>query len=235
MSSTFPHSPWTKIIALESASPTRRDDLLQEIFSLYWKPVYAFAHRHYPLSDADDLTQNVFAYILRHGTLEKAQQSRGRLRSFLITVTKGVASTGWQRERNHRNTLPVDSEEGQKFFSSIPDVAGESPEDFCDRVLALDLFRRSMQQLESEYNQTGKSHLFASLAALAIDDNPARYTQCSARCGTSIDTLRVQVFRFRQRLRELFANHVKKMVADPADLPAEIHHLLACLSRRGTL
>ncbi|MDG2122796.1 MAG: hypothetical protein P8J87_03800, partial [Verrucomicrobiales bacterium] len=134
-----------------------------------------------------------------------------------------------------RNTLTIDSDEGQKFFSSIPDVAGESPEDFCDRALALDLFRRSIQQLESEYAKTGKAHLFASLAALAIDDNPARYSQCSAMGGTSTDTLRVQVYRFRQRLRELFANHVKKMVADPADLPAEIHHLLACLSRRSSL
>src|SRR5207253_2985223 len=51
----------------------------------YWPPLYTFVrHRGYSSADAQDLVQGFFAHLLEQNTLTRADQQKGRLRTFLL-------------------------------------------------------------------------------------------------------------------------------------------------------
>ena len=52
---------------------------LAELCKVYWRPVFAFICRlGYSVPDAQDLTQDFFALVLRGQILERADPARGR-------------------------------------------------------------------------------------------------------------------------------------------------------------
>src|SRR5678815_5172001 len=51
----------------------------------YWPPLYTFVRRRgYSPSDAQDLVQGFFAHLLERNTLSRADQEKGKLRTFLL-------------------------------------------------------------------------------------------------------------------------------------------------------
>jgi RNA polymerase sigma-70 factor (ECF subfamily) len=51
----------------------------------YWPPLYTFIRRRgCALADAQDLVQGFFAHLLEQNTLSRADQEKGRLRTFLL-------------------------------------------------------------------------------------------------------------------------------------------------------
>ena len=51
----------------------------------YWPPLYTFLRRRgYSPADAQDIVQGFFEHLLQHNTLSRADQEKGRLRTFLL-------------------------------------------------------------------------------------------------------------------------------------------------------
>src|SRR5215471_16168532 len=60
---------------------------LAELCKIYWRPVFAFICRQgHPIPDAQDLTQEFFAKVLKGRLLQSADRKRGRFRSLLLTA-----------------------------------------------------------------------------------------------------------------------------------------------------
>ena len=60
---------------------------LAELCKIYWRPVFAFICREgHSVPDAQDLTQDFFARLLKGRLLQSADRSRGRFRSLLLKV-----------------------------------------------------------------------------------------------------------------------------------------------------
>ena len=58
---------------------------LAELCKIYWRPVFAFICRQgHSVPDAQDLTQDFFARVLKGRLLQSANQNRGRFRSLLL-------------------------------------------------------------------------------------------------------------------------------------------------------
>src|SRR5438094_6401643 len=58
---------------------------LAELCKIYWRPVFAFICRQgHSVPDAQDLTQDFFAKVLKSRLLQSADQNRGRFRSLLL-------------------------------------------------------------------------------------------------------------------------------------------------------
>jgi RNA polymerase sigma-70 factor (ECF subfamily) len=52
---------------------------------VYWPPLYTFLRRRgYSSADAQDIAQGFFEHLFQHNTLSRADQERGRLRTFLL-------------------------------------------------------------------------------------------------------------------------------------------------------
>src|SRR5207302_4852263 len=58
---------------------------LAELCKIYWRPVFAFICRQgHSVPDAQDLTQDFFARVLKSRLLQSADRNRGRFRSLLL-------------------------------------------------------------------------------------------------------------------------------------------------------
>ena len=60
---------------------------LSELYRIYWYPLYAYVRRRgHASEEARDLTQGFFLHLLEHKTLARADQLRGKFRSFFVRI-----------------------------------------------------------------------------------------------------------------------------------------------------
>src|SRR5260370_6846355 len=87
---SFQTTHWTLILrAGQSKSTESTQKALSDFCEAYWPPLYAFLrHRGCSSADAQDVVQGFFAHVLERNTLSRADQEKGRLRTFLLTSLK---------------------------------------------------------------------------------------------------------------------------------------------------
>ena len=86
----FATTHWSVVLG---ANPARRKQqgsvALTQLCQTYWRPIFAFiCRRGYPVSDAQDLTQDFFVMVLEGNLLKLADPNRGRFRSLLLKSLK---------------------------------------------------------------------------------------------------------------------------------------------------
>ena len=127
----FPTTVWTRI----SAAGARDEAALADFAEQYRPPVLEFIRRRgFREAAADDLCQDVFMRVLRGGVLAKADRSRGRFRSLLLTVTVHVL----QDHRRKRTEMPREDLE----------PAQRDPE--FDHAWAVNLTARALDRLREQ-------------------------------------------------------------------------------------
>ena len=83
----FPTTHWSRVVTAASRDASEAREALSSLCQAYWYPIYAYVrHRGHTPEQAQDLTQDFFAYILEHDLIAKADPTRGRFRAFLRTV-----------------------------------------------------------------------------------------------------------------------------------------------------
>jgi len=217
--------------ARETSSPESAK-ALSVFCEAYWPPLYAFLrHRGHTSADAQDLVQGFFAYLLAEKTLSRADQERGRLRTFLLTSLQNFARDERDRalrlkrggghqilsfEENHSNL-----EAAMLATAHLDDVT-------CyDLTWASNVAKRAWENLQRALAAEGKSQLLAELKPFIAGAGATSSNQdeVAARLGMPIATLRTWLSRFRQRYRDLLRAEVASTVSDPADVNEELHYL----------
>ncbi len=224
----FPTSPWTRIATLSDGR--EREVVLREFCELYSGPIYAFVSSKYPDLDSQDLTQEVLAYVLSKDLLDKADRERGRLRTYLIQIIKGVASKSWRAQAKRAELPALDLDECQAFTAGLKHEK-TSPGDSLDVLLARQIFRRCLDRLRRRYAEQGRSKAFEVLLERCLDDE---IRDGAKKLGISNEAMRVQLHRFRKRLKEAFDAEVQRSVVDPDTVAEERDYLLGLLSEHGT-
>src|SRR5260370_21805806 len=87
--SQFPTTRWTLVVA--AGDPHRKEarSALVSLCENYWYPLYTYLRRRgYSADEAQDLTQDFFIRVLAARYLDRADQEKGRFRSFLLTSLK---------------------------------------------------------------------------------------------------------------------------------------------------
>ena len=97
----FQTTRWTLVLRARESDPTetaRR--ALSDFCEAYWPPLYAFLRRrgHAP-PEAQDLVQGFFAHLLEQNTLSRADQKKGRLRTFLLGSLQNFLFNEYDRAR----------------------------------------------------------------------------------------------------------------------------------------
>ena len=76
---------WSRVLRLDGPDESEAKKALEGLCGDYWKPLYEFARRKgHPPEDAQDLTQGFIAQLLEKDSFRKADQERGRFRTFLL-------------------------------------------------------------------------------------------------------------------------------------------------------
>ena len=98
---SFQTTHWTVVLrARQSESAESAQAALSTFCEAYWPPLYAFLrHRGHSSADAQDLVQGFFAHLLEQNTLTRADQEKGRLRTFLLGSLQNFSFNEYDRAR----------------------------------------------------------------------------------------------------------------------------------------
>jgi RNA polymerase sigma factor (sigma-70 family) len=232
----FATTQWSVVLAAgDNCLPEARTALAQ-LCEAYWYPLYVFARRCVDgVEDAQDLTQAFFCHLLEKQAIAKADSSRGRFRTFLVTALKNFQANQWQKARAEKRgggqpELTLDLDSGESRYQAEPSH-GLTPDKLWERRWVLTVLDHVLERLRAELTEAGKAEHFqqfktALTGELAADD----YEQAGEVLGLTPAAAKQAAYRMRRRFRQLFRHEVARTVADEAEVDVEIGRLLAALS-----
>src|SRR5262245_63309944 len=222
--------------ARETQSDGAAQRALSNFCESYWPPLYAFLrHRGHASPEAQDLVQGFFAHMLEQKTLTRADQQKGRLRTFLLRSLENFLYNEYDRARalkrgGGRQVLSIEEHlpeaEAAMFATSHLSDAG------CyDLVWATTIVSRAWQNLQNAFESEGKAEWLEELRPFVAGGSARAPSQeeAATRLGVPIATLRTWLSRLRQRFRESLRAEVGSTVSDPADIDEELRHLYQIL------
>jgi DNA-directed RNA polymerase specialized sigma24 family protein len=218
----------------DSTESSRR--ALSGFCEAYWPPLYSFLrHRGFSSADAQDLVQGFFAHLLEQNTLTRADQKRGRLRTFLLGSLQNFLFNEYDRARalkrgGGRQLVSIE-EHLPEAEAAMTATAHLSDAGCYDLVWASTIVRRAWDNLQSAFVAEGKAEWLEELRPFVAGGSvtPPNQEKAAARLGVPIATLRTWLSRLRQRYRESLRTEVASTVSDPADVDQELHHLYQIL------
>jgi len=234
----FATTHWSMVLAAGGGDAAGAREALSGLCQTYWYPLYAYVRRkgHSP-QDAEDLTQEFFLQLLEHDWVARADQSKGRFRSFLLTVLNRFLANQWdkvssQKRGGHLRRVPLSMEDAENRFSREP-VDACTPEQEFEKQWALTVLERVLARLREEYAQRGQAALFDALKpSLAGSRETQPYDRLGAELGMTEGNVKVAVFRLRRRYRQRLIEEIAHTVASPDEVESELRHLFRILARR---
>jgi RNA polymerase sigma-70 factor (ECF subfamily) len=204
---------------------------LNELCCAYWKPIYAeIRRRGHSTADAQDLTQEFFARLLRGSAFGRADREKGRFRSYLLAALDFfLADTRRGKMAEKRGggatVFSLDADEGEDWYAQQP-AQGSTPAEAFDRRWALVLMDRALTALRHEYCAGGRGDVFLAVQPfLAAESGAGGYGAAGEKLGMTGETFTVAVHRLRRRFRVCVREQVEMTVVDPAETDSEMRHL----------
>jgi DNA-directed RNA polymerase specialized sigma24 family protein len=222
--------------ARETESEESAHQALSGFCEAYWPPLYSFLrHRGFSSPDAQDLVQGFFAYVLEQNTLTRADQQKGRLRTFLLGSLQNFLYNEYDRARalkrgGGRQIVSIE-EHLPEAEAAMLATAHLSDAGCYDLVWASTIVSRAWDNLQTAFVAEGKTEWLDELRPFVAGGTVAtpNQEQAAARLGVPIATLRTWLSRLRQRYRESLRTEVANTVSDPAEVDEELHHLYQML------
>lgn len=235
---SFPDTQWSMVLRSGMTGDTRARAALGSLCERYWYPLYSFVRRqgrtHH---EAEDCTQEFFAQLLSADGLRRVRPERGRFRTFLLSGMRNFLTSEWRRTSAAKRgggvpSLPIGSPDLDDRFCHEPKDPGMTPEQAFDRSWALGMIDFAVGELRAEYVRSGRGELFDALApqiwgnTAATPDSIARQ---AARLEMTAQAYNVALHRARRRLGDRLRALVAETVANPAEIDAELRHLVGAI------
>ena len=228
--SAFPPTQWT-LIQQAKEECLDAQGALSQLCESYWYPVYAFIRRTgRSAHDAEDLTQEFFARMLRKGYFAEADSDRGRFRSFLLTSVKNFLSDAYRKATadkrgGYQTVLSIDQELAEKRFHNEPatDLAAD---DLFQRQWDEALLEKTYENLRAEYETQGKAPVYDALKVyLPWNAEAAPQHEVAAQLGLKAATVRSEIFQMRRRYAAVLRTSIAATVGSHGDVEDEIQEL----------
>ncbi len=207
----------------------------------YWPPLYSFARRRgYQAPDAQDLTQDFFAYLLETRVFHRADPARGKFRSFLLTLFKRFLANANTRERQQKRgggqefvLLDEEIQAVEAQSSRTPELAAMDEDRYYEQRWAEALVARTFDFLRRENAAGTKGKIFGALEPFLRGGHGLPSQQeVAARLDIPLGTLRSHLSRLRARYREVIRAEVSRTVAATEDVDEELRYLFRALVAR---
>lgn len=236
----FASTRWSVVLRAGDSAMASRESLsaLSELCRIYWRPLYLFLRREgYGPDDAQDLTQGFFADLIETRFYARADQEKGRFRSFLLGALKHFAADARERERAQKRGGGVVLQQlDEKAIAEMESQFGRGVNwdsaRWYDREWAASLLRQTLDRLTQECALAGKAELFQYLKPFLSGTEEERipYDEIAARSKRPAATLRSDVARLRTRYRAILRDEVRSTVREDSDVDGELRHLYNTLA-----
>ncbi|PYK95317.1 MAG: hypothetical protein DME36_02340 [Verrucomicrobia bacterium] len=186
-------------------------------------------------------TQSFFAYLIEKKIYARADQQKGKFRSFLLASLKNFLADSRDHEQALRrggayDFLPLNEEqvaEAESMFQTHFALGESIGEDgLFERSWAEALVAAGLEQLAAAYRAEGKEKLFQELKIFLTgsSDPLPSYADLAVRLGVVASTLRSHVTRLRAQYRKALRAEVSRTVNTEAEVDEELRELLRVLT-----
>ncbi len=226
--------------ARDKNSPNANGDVrkaLEDLCQTYWYPLYTFARRKGESPEAAmDATQSFFADLLEKSWINHADPTRGRFRSYLLTVFRRFLNDERKRQQaakrgGDRVTWSIDAASAEQRYQLEP-TDNITADDAFERRWAMALLDTVYTKLRDEFTKKDKLAQFNALQQYLLAADRLPYADVAEELEMSVSNVKVVVHRLRQRYRILLEQEVAQTVESTSDIDSEINSLLLALSRR---
>jgi RNA polymerase sigma-70 factor (ECF subfamily) len=232
----FAPTQWSVVLAARSDSARRRE-ALETLCGTYWLPIYSYLRRRGNApADAEDLTQGFFTQLLTGDFLDQPDPARGRFRGFLMSALRQFLAGQAERQAAQKRGggvqfLDWTTAEAERELANHG-LIQQDPGEAYETSWALAVMAKALRRLEEEQLAAGKTRQFVVLKPY-LSATPTRgdYEAAAQELGTSRTTVAVWVHRLGQRYAELVKLEIGATVDDPAEVKAELQHLVTVLRR----
>jgi RNA polymerase sigma-70 factor (ECF subfamily) len=240
----FATTHWSVVLGAGPArSKHQGSGALTQLCQIYWRPIFAFiCRRGYPVSDAQDLTQDFFVMVLEGNLLKLADPSRGRFRSLLLKSLKNFLVDAAEKRRAEKRGGKINFVSWDDWMAEAPSqlsipvrtLESLSPERVFDLRWAATVVERALRRLREECESRGRRRLFDLINSYLIADRAdVSYSNIAKKLAVTETEVKRLLHRMRQRYRELLRDEVAQTVERPADVDEEIRYLCLVLAAMG--
>ncbi|MBM3845278.1 MAG: sigma-70 family RNA polymerase sigma factor [Verrucomicrobia bacterium] len=234
---SFRTTHWSLILnAADSQSPDCAI-ALNTLCRTYWYPLYSFVRRQgRPPHDAQDITQEFFARLLKLNSLRAVARDKGRFRTFLLTSMKNFLCDVADKANTAKRggglvPISLDQQDAEHRYNS---ELSESlaPDKLFDHRWALTVLNNALQQLKSEFTTPTHQAQFNTLKQfLSNEAKPGAYEEIAPTLSMTPRAVAMAVCRFRQPYFDLIRNEVAATVVHPSNIDLEVDYLLQVIGQ----
>jgi RNA polymerase sigma-70 factor (ECF subfamily) len=233
---SFATTHWSVVAQSALTDVPEAADALARLCEMYWPPIYSFIRRRgYNPSDAQDLTQSFFAFLLRTKAYARTNPLHGKFRSFLLASVKNFLSDNWDREQairrgGHYQFVSLDQETAESFYDAAS-ASDSRAECVFELRWAKSLTSGALNSLRKELQAEGKLKLFDQLKSFLTGGSVIpSYDETSALMKLPRATVKTHVHRLRQRYREIVRREIARTVSAPHEIDEELRYLCNVLA-----
>ena len=227
-------------IGLSGAQKNRA--LIGLLIETYWKPVYCYLRcRGYDNEQAKDLTQGFFQeVVLGRRLIEKAEQTKGRFRSFLlVALNRYVIDIADEQAAQKR--IPKNKLVSLDLIASadLPEPVTEpNPKDSFNYAWVSALLEQVLEEVRTKCYQEGKMlhwNVFNDRVLQPMIENAAAPTmkeicdKYSIKDGIKASNMIITV---KRRFQTALKQKLRKSVISDSHLDDELHEIVNFLSAK---
>ena len=236
----FVTTRWSIILSGANSEGEERQTqfALAELCRIYWRPVFFFIiRRGYSREDAEDLTQDFFARILKGDWLQRADRNRGRFRSLLLKSVQNflndTADRTHARKRGGHVTFvswdPWMAESPPELTLSSEALSSWPAERVFDAGWAATVVERALRRLREKCESKGRLRIFEVLSPYLGAERDLSYASLAVELRLPEATVKKLLYHIRQLYRFFLRDELAQTVADPEDVEDELRYLCSAL------
>lgn len=227
--SRFRTTSWTMVC---QAGASREQ--LGELLSIYWSPIYAYLRRKgHDSATASDFTQGFLTRVVERGLLGRADPSRGRFRTFLLSCLDNFVRDQIRVETGRDGTRRI------RLTGADPDALeaaeprhSDGPPDAFNRQWATTVMAQAVDQMERTCRESGQGRYWTVFEGRELrrahNCEPVPVEELVEAVGASKPA---DVHTLLYRARKMFRQVLRDVVAETVVNPAEVDDELAAIAR----
>jgi RNA polymerase sigma factor (sigma-70 family) len=225
---TFKTTRWSLVLSIQDPENSHARNALAELCNTYWRPIYGFLRRRkYSHHDAQDLTQSFFVSLLQNESMQQADQTLGKFRSYLLGALTKFLANEWDRQHTqkrggHLEVHSLDTEDAEKFLTQLP---ADLPAEMIYEVSWADTtVKNALKKLRNKAAERGRADLFAALQVHLTGDEISQ-EQTAKRLGLTVNAVHTLVHRLRRAYRDALREEIAETVTTSAEIDEELRYL----------
>jgi len=208
----FQSTLWTVVLKAKD----KREEALNELFAIYWKPIYFYIRRKgKSIEDAKDLAQGFFVHFFESDLLERVEKGRGRFKSYLLATLEHFLANEYRKAHALKRGKPAVALDVETLEDELR--TEESPERHFRRAWGMAVLQRAMDGLRQEMGakwEGVKKHL-------SPGERPS-YRDTAQELGCSVTDVTNMLHRARKGLKERIVAELRQTVETEEELQEEL-------------